>query len=128
MLKELIEDPEAGNKGFVNDLVVIFEVPRTSPAYREGKYSIREVNLSGWASEAAAHAWYKNSPTHREIVKKYYGAGLHDFSALLASLKAPPGKPMRWEVRCRSCLKVSSGPRVEVCPYCQSPMPPMPYF
>lgn len=128
MLKELIDDPAAGEKGFVHDLVAIFEIPKSSPSYYEGKYSVREVNLSGWTSEAAAYNWYKNSPAHKEIVKKYYNAGLEDFSALLAQLQAPPHKPMRWELRCRECRKVSSGPKVDLCPYCNSKMPTMPYF
>ena len=127
MLKELIDDPNAGDKGFVHDLVAIFEIPKTSPLYREGKYSIREVNLSGWTSEAAAYNWYKNSPAHKDVVKKYYNGGLEDFSALLAQLKPPEGRPLRWELRCRECRKVSSGPKVDSCPYCSAKMSPMPY-
>ena len=95
MLKGLVEDEDAGRKGFVTDIVAIFEIPRTSPAYTEGKYGIREVNISGWVDEAAAYEWYKSSAVHKNIVKKYYAAGLEDFSALLSQLKAPENKPMR---------------------------------
>lgn len=50
-----------------------------SPARKYGDFRIREVNMSGWTSDKAAHDWYVASGVHKEIVKKYYGGGLEGF-------------------------------------------------
>jgi hypothetical protein len=95
MLRELADDPEAGKKGFVSDMVVVFQLPSTAPARQEG-YEFREFNFSAWADEQSAYNWYKNSTAHKRIVQQYYNAGLHSFSALLARLKAPTEAPLRY--------------------------------
>ena len=128
MLRELIDDPHAGEKGFVCDLIAVFRLPSNSSATTEGGYTIREINLSAWADETAAHNWYKNSPGHKDIVKSYYGSGLTDFSSVLTRLQVPPELPTRWDVRCKICRRVVSGPKINKCPYCGAATPSMPYF
>ena len=91
-------------------------------------YFVREVNLSAWTSEQAAYQWYKNSPAHKEIVQQHYGGGLENFTPLLASLKPSEDRPIRYEVRCESCRKVSKGPNSDTCPFCQATLSHMPYF
>ena len=126
MLQEIASDPDAGKKGFVSDMVVVFQLPPHAPARQLG-YDFREFNFSAWENETAAYNWYKNSAAHKKIVKDYYNAGLHSFGALLARLKAPPEAPVRWEVRCLSCRKMVLGPNVDCCPYCNAQMQPLPY-
>lgn len=126
MLRELATDPQAGEKGFVTDMVVVFQLPNDSPAKKAG-YEFREFNFSAWADEKSAYDWYKNSAAHKRIVQDYYNAGLHSFSALLARLKAPEESPLRWEVRCTTCRKMVLGPKVDICPYCNEAMNSLPY-
>ena len=70
MMEELLNDPEAGAKGFVSDTVAIFPLKNGGahidhstgerplhPLYKPVQYGyqFREVNLSAWTSEKAAH-------------------------------------------------------------------------
>lgn len=127
MLKELANDPESGDKGFVTDVVCVFKLDSNTPAGKAG-YEFREINFSAWADDKSAYNWYKNSNAHKEIVNKYYNAGLANFSSMLGRLKAPEDTPIRWEVRCRDCRRMVAGPKVSKCPYCEGEMKPMPYF
>ena len=50
------------------------------------------------------------------------------YSAMLATLKPPADRPIRWDVRCRKCRFIVKGPDPGHCPHCKAPVPPMPYF
>lgn len=102
MLKDFIDDPDIGEKGFVSDLVAVF--PQTAAgAWGSG---VREVNFSGWESAAAAREWFKRSEVHRSIVKEYHDGALDQFSAMLAALQ--PAKHIEWGVRCRFCAHMNN--------------------
>lgn len=142
MIWELINDPDAGKKGFVADTVAIFPLsaggarpvapgvdpleylnsildPAADIEGREATYKHREINLSAWASEKAAYDWYKNSPAHKKIVKEYHSGELREFSAMLATLVAPPNRPIKWQTRCRGCHKMTGNdPGNNTCPHC----------
>ena len=129
MMEDLLDDEEAGKKGFVSDLVAVFplEGKDEKGEYNENAYTFREVNFSSWASEEAAHDWYANNARHKSIVKEYHNGGLNEFSAMLATLE--PKKPIRFEVRCRECRLMSDGPGDGVCPHCKKEgISPMPYM
>ena len=97
-----------------------------SPARSESNYCVRQVNLSSWASDAAAGQWYRESKAHKNIVKKYHNEEMTTFSSMLATLKSE--KPIRWEVRCRGCFKIVLGPHAQNCPSCGESMSVMPYM
>ena len=127
MMEELASDPESGEKGFVSDMVAIFPLPKKAGEDEATAYAYREVNISSWASEKAAHDWYVNSDAHKSIVREYHKGGLNEFSAMLSTLVAK--KPIRWEVRCRECRQMSKGPGNGVCPHCgHDKMVPLPYM
>lgn len=149
MMLELRDDPESGKKGFVSDMVAMFPIlstgggkPHTifhpnsllaAVGYQqtEPPYRVREVNISAWASEKAAHDWYVNSAVHQQIVQDYRGgsSSLKQFSTMLATLQSSPDKPIRWEVRCRRCVQLSPGPGNGVCPHCgDTSLQPLPYM
>jgi hypothetical protein len=145
MMLELADDPEAGQKGFCADVVAVFPLSDNGakpafgnkltlseitklPEVPKNYYEFREINMSGWTSQAAAHNWYKNSSTHKQIVKDYHNGGLHEFSSMLATLVAPENKPIRWEIRCRKCFTVLEGPAASVCSQCNTYIPPLPYL
>ena len=72
--------------------------------------------------------WYRNSPAHRQIVREYHGKSLEQFGAMLATLVPPDNRPIRWEVRCRKCRKMSPGPGDGRCIHCGDvAMHPLPY-
>lgn len=153
MMWELINDPDAGKKGFVADTVAIFPLesggarplapgadvmdflrsivnPAADKEGRTSRYKLREINLSAWSSEKAAYDWYKNSAAHKKIVKEYHNGDLQEFSAMLATLVPPPSRPIRWETRCRSCHKMTGNdPGHNVCPHCGAVEKfPLPYL
>lgn len=153
MMWELINDPEAGKKGFVADTVAIFPLytggarsvmpgaealdylrdyvnPSDEQIGRENIYKFREINLSAWSSEKAAYNWYKNSAAHKKIVKEYHNGDLQEFSAMLATLAPPPNKPIRWDTRCRNCHKMTGNdPGHNTCPHCNyTEKFPLPYL
>jgi len=128
MMAGLVDDPDSGRKGFVADIVAHFMIPSHHPAYKRGKFSVREVNLSAWSSDKAAYEWYKSNDAHKQIVKQYYSGGLEGFSAMLASLRASPERPIRWDVRCKNCRHMVHGPDPGLCPYCSRKVDPMPYI
>lgn len=127
MMQDILDDPEAGEKGFVMDLVALFPLNR-SPMKEHFGYDYREFNFSAWTSEKAAHDWYKTNQSHKQIVKKYYNANLNDFSALIASLVPHSERAIRWDVRCKGCRKIVKGPKCDECPYCSADMRGMPYM
>lgn len=133
MMQEILDDPESGDKGFVTDIVALFPLRGQSGKRGAGKqYAFREVNLSAWTSERAAHDWYVHSPAHRKVVRNYKGRkNFSSFSAMFASLTAAPDRPLRWEVRCRGCktmCKTFTNDAVLTCPTCGKTVDPMPYI
>lgn len=101
--------------------------PRSKTRQETG-YNFREVNLSSWASEKAAHDWYMNSPAHKKIVSSYYNRELLGFSSMISPLIPHPSKPPRWDNRCRECNEVNKGPDPKNCAFCKAEMRPMPYM
>eukprot|EP01041_Mallomonas_annulata_P000505 gene505-964_t len=131
MMNELVNDTKAGEKGFVADILAVFPLnpdQQEQQQHMGNNYTIRELNLSAWASENAARKWYMDSPAHNRIVKEYYGRDLKSFSSMLASLSPSEDKPIRWDVRCQYCMRVVKGPQAHVCPFCDKEMCSMPYI
>jgi hypothetical protein len=129
MLKQLTADRTAGEKGFTGDLVC--EIPITNRSSAWGDWApagYRQVNLSAWRDQQAAHDWYVSNKDHKAIVRRYHNRGLTSFSASLAHLEA--AKPIRYQVRCRMCHRVQKNwtPEVTKCSACQATLPKMPYF
>ena len=146
MMEELLDDPEAGKLGFVADTVAVFPLGRGGARTSEGAdpvsaaavgsnqanadmYHFREINLSAWTSQKAAFAWYKQSKTHKQIVKDYHSGDLEEFSAMLATLVPPAERPIRWEIRCRECRAMAVDRATNKCTSCSANYPaPLPYL
>ena len=133
MMQEILQDPEVGEKGFVSDLVALFPLAEENGKRGSGPlFAYREVNLSSWTSEKAAHDWYVNSPAHKQVVRDYKGRkNFGSFSAMFAALSATPQRPLRWEVRCRGCkatCKTLTNDQAMVCPTCGKTVQPMPFI
>jgi len=131
MMNEISADSAAGEKGFVSDVVALFPLFGESGKRGQGvKYTYREINLSAWTSAQAAHEWYRNSPAHKKVVNDYKGReNFTSFSAMFATLAASPQRPIRWEIRCRSCksmLKTLTNDTPMTCPTCSKTVDPMP--
>lgn len=89
IMQSLLDDPKAGENGFVADVVALFPSVggRCYMLYVRRRFvnvyvyticqlykqCVREINLSAWESNEAAMKWYKQSDAHNDIVKKYYG-------------------------------------------------------
>lgn len=132
MMVEILEDPSSGEKGFVTDIVALFPLEGESGKRGQSKkYAYREVNLSAWTSDKAAHDWYVKSPAHKRVVKSYKGRkNFSSFSAMFASLSASVHRPLRWEVRCRSCKamnKMATNDESIPCATCGKVVDPIPY-
>ena len=63
MVKHLANDPRAGEKGFVTDVICEFWSPfkKGESQYKkdEERRHIRQVNLSAWTDPKSAHDWYR---------------------------------------------------------------------
>ena len=94
MMQSLAEDPEAGEKGFVANLVAL--IPKQGPMNVTRGY--RQYNLSVWESTKAARDWYVSNEDHVKIVQKYRTQGMSSFGAMLSQLEPSPNRPIRWQV------------------------------
>merc|ERR1712183_700993 len=70
----------------------------------------KEVNLSVWESGQTAYEWYKESPGHREILKRHTSGKLQTFGNLLASLEL--AEPTRYQSRCQHCARFVESPEL----------------
>ncbi|KAJ8612343.1 hypothetical protein CTAYLR_008368 [Chrysophaeum taylorii] len=87
---------------------------------------LREINLSAWASDEAAHDWYVNNLAHQKTVRRYYNRGMSTFSSMLGSLR--PSKDLRFHARCQHCHALQREfPSQATCPQCGRPVR-MPLF
>jgi cytochrome b involved in lipid metabolism len=64
----------------------------------------KQINLSAWSSEKAAHDWYVKSQGHKHVMRDHAGGRLRTFGNLLASLK-PMGE-IRHQDRCTRCARI----------------------
>jgi len=84
-------------KGLVSNVVCVFPTI-------DGTTFSKEINLSSWESQEAAHEWYKESKGHQNILAQHTGGHLRTFGNLLASLK--PSQEVRHQDRCRRCSRL----------------------
>lgn len=116
---EMIKDlAETRQEGFVANMVAF--IPDASTG------ALREINLSAWKSDDAAHEWYRNNSVHKTIVRRYYERGMASFSSMLGSLH--PSKPFRFHARCRKCHALQTNYQIDkTCAVCGNTVR-MPYF
>ena len=130
MIESIANDPKAGSKGFVSQVIAEFhrKIPVKGDPKNKLRRVVRQVNLSAWASAKSAHDWYVASRAHRDIVTMLKSdrmglGGLSTFSSLLAHLSATPGHKMRWFAKCSRCGGLQTKyPDVKTCPKCKSPV------
>ena len=112
MVKHLANDPRAGEKGFVTDVICEFWSPekkgKKADKKDEERRHIRQVNLSAWSDPKSAHDWYVASRAHADVVKmlksEKKGPGtISTFSSMLAHLTPTKGFPTRWFSKCKKC-------------------------
>jgi hypothetical protein len=94
------------------------------------RYSgIRQLNLTAWASDAAAHNWYVNNADHVKLVRDYREGRLSSFSSMLARLHVASGKAVNFHVRCVYCHRLITGyPEQRFCKECGQQCWEMPLF
>eukprot|EP00747_Dinoflagellata_sp_TGD_P015596 gnl/TRDRNA2_/TRDRNA2_124445_c2_seq1.p1 gnl/TRDRNA2_/TRDRNA2_124445_c2~~gnl/TRDRNA2_/TRDRNA2_124445_c2_seq1.p1 ORF type:complete len:522 (+),score=68.33 gnl/TRDRNA2_/TRDRNA2_124445_c2_seq1:119-1567(+) len=85
-------------RGLVSNVVCVF------PQLESQVNCAKEINLSAWEDQQAAHEWYVKSPGHRYVMQQHSGGYLQTFGNLLASLE--PLRPIRYQDRCRHCARL----------------------
>ncbi|CAK9034104.1 unnamed protein product [Durusdinium trenchii] len=101
--------------GFVANLLCVLPKSARRPWLINPNWqSLREVNLSVWASSEDAQAWYRQSQAHAAIVAQHAQGKLRTFGNLLMTLQ-----PLRvaWQSRCRACASLAEGLATR-CPSC----------
>eukprot|EP00929_Paragymnodinium_shiwhaense_P006829 TRINITY_DN110795_c0_g1_i1.p1 TRINITY_DN110795_c0_g1~~TRINITY_DN110795_c0_g1_i1.p1 ORF type:complete len:980 (-),score=65.73 TRINITY_DN110795_c0_g1_i1:160-3099(-) len=112
--------------GFVaNILCVLPEQGRGVSCGGMNWASLREVNLSLWATDDAAADWYRSSRAHGDIMRQHRQGALRTFGNLLLSLEP---KRLQYQRRCQSCSAVSEGRESDVCTTCSAKTFAMPVF
>lgn len=113
-----LKPPAAAQAGFAGQYLALF----SSRSLGSAEDNYRELNLTAWSSEAAAHDWYVNSEAHKKIVTKHRERGMDSFGALIARLVPAErgGVPsIKWQARCRECRALLSGyPENAYCASC----------
>jgi len=135
MVKHLANDPRAGEKGFVADVICEFWSPASKKKNgdKDDPRHIRQVNLSAWTNPKSAHDWYVASRAHADVVKmlkaEKKGPGtISKFSSMLAHLSPTKGFPTRWFSKCKSCGGLQKDfPKKKNCNRCGEDVT-MPYF
>ena len=111
--------------GFVANLVAL--IPNMGSLSVAKGY--RQYNLSVWDSTEASHNWYMENRDHAKILQKYRNQGMTSFGAMLSQLEASPARPIRWQVRCRTCRSLVTGyPENVRCSVCGAVCQKMPLF
>ena len=103
--------------------------PKFSDRLRAGFGPVlyKQLNLTAWASEKAAHDWYANNDDHWHVVTAHRTGMLSSFSCMLANLV--PAKKVRWDARCSNCNLISPNyPDAKFCNTCGSKLTPIPLF
>ena len=111
MLADLAAEGAAAveKHGFLGDVVAEFPECLEKAMGSKEPCKFRQVNLSAWTSDDAAHKWYVENESHRRIVQKHrrvddnddYDGALKTFSCMLAQLE--PAKPVRYHIKCQCC-------------------------
>jgi len=110
---------EAADAGFCGQYLAEFD---------DGE-NVRQLNLTAWASDQAAHAWYVNNPEHRRLVELHRTGGLSTFSSMVARLHAAQGTKIGYHLRCRECHALVQGyPQSRFCEKCGTRCHEMSYF
>lgn len=113
--------PEASERGFHGQYLAQFP--------REGGDGVKQLNLTAWTDERAAHDWYSNNEEHKRIVQQYRSGSLMSFSSMLARLQCADEKPVQWQSRCWACAALVTGyPERQFCKVCGARTKGMPLF
>ena len=121
---ESLKAAGAARAGFVGQYIAQFPEGQTSGGILD---SWKQLNLTAWASEQAAHEWYVNNDDHRAIVDAHRSGVLKSFKSTLARLK--PAGPIAWHNRCHECHALVAGyPESKYCKTCGTAVRPMPFF
>lgn len=119
-MSESLKTEEAQRKGFCGQYLAEF-------AGDHG--SVRQLNLTAWKDDHAAHDWYVNNEEHREVVAQYRNGLLASFSSVLSRLHNADGKPAKFHVRCLYCRAVlTKYPEQRFCKDCGWEAQYMPFF
>jgi hypothetical protein len=119
-MSESLKSEEAQRKGFCGQYLAEF-------AGDHG--SVRQLNLTAWKDDHAAHDWYVNNEEHREVVAQYRNGLLASFSSVLSRLHNADGKPAKFHVRCLYCRAVlTKYPEQRFCKDCGWEAQYMPFF
>ena len=111
----------AARDGFCGQYLVEFQP--------KNEKKVRQLNLTAWASDAAAHDWYVGNSEHRRIVEHYRSGHLGSFSAMLARLHVAGGAKPKFHVRCYYCRALITGyPEQSFCKECGWEAQHMPLF
>ena len=116
---------EAHRAGFVGQYLAQFPTAKT--AWRGTSKAWKQLNLTAWESEQAAHDWYVHNEDHVEIVSMHRSGLLQSFACMLSQLTAP--RPIAYQNRCPACAALVAGyPRNRHCGQCGAAVRPMPFF
>ena len=112
-------------KGFCGQYLAEFPAdPRDKTAGR-----IRQLDLTAWSGDEAAHNWYVNDEEHKRVVEQYRSGLLTSFSSMLARLHVAGGQAPRLHVRCLLCKNLILGyPEQRFCKECGWQCEDMPLF
>jgi len=119
-MSESLKTADAARKGFCGQYLA--EFPADDGA-------VRQLNLTAWTDDAAAHDWYVNNAEHRKVVANYREGLLASFSSMLARLHIADGKSAKFHVRCLYCRALLTDyPEQRFCPECRWETHDMPLF